>query len=72
MRTVHAPVNSNHVASIGYNVAWKLLEIKLRDGSLYEYSGVPFETYTALTRAPSIGNYLNAQIIPRYTETKTG
>lgn len=72
MRTVHAPVSSSHVASIGYNVAWKLLEVKFRDGSLYEYSGVPFDTYTALTRAPSIGNFMHTQIKPRYAGTKTG
>ena len=61
------PVESSSVASVGYDASCFELEIEFRNGRAYRYSQVPAAAYRLLLRAPSIGAYVNQQIIPRFS-----
>lgn len=41
MNMNHKSVNSSFIASIGYDKSRSLLEVKMRDGGVYKYYGVP-------------------------------
>jgi hypothetical protein len=58
--------NSGVIASIGYDAAWRVLEIEYRQTQeVYEYFEVPLEEYTAFRNAESKGTYLNTVFKPR-------
>jgi hypothetical protein len=55
-----ARVNSTSIASLGYEVETRILEIEFRDsGEVYRYFDVPLFEYEAFLQAPSKGTYLN-------------
>lgn len=51
------PVQSSNLAAVGYNKNTFELTIAFLDGSIYRYSGVPYEEYSALMRADSHGEW---------------
>jgi len=59
-------VDSSSVSSIGYDSATFELEVEYRNGRCYRYLQVPVAAYRLLLRAPSIGEFLNKQIKPRF------
>ncbi|HEY4103448.1 MAG TPA: KTSC domain-containing protein [Polyangiaceae bacterium] len=59
-------VNSSSVVSVGYDEAAFELEIEFRSGRVYRYLQVPIAAYRLLLRAPSIGEYVNTVIKPRF------
>lgn len=59
-------VDSSNVRAVGYDDSKQLLHVEFLNGGRYIYSNVPFEDYTALIEAPSIGRFLNARIIPKF------
>ena len=59
-------VSSRSIASVGYDVAARTLEIEFHTGRLYQYSGVPALVHEELVHADSIGAYFNANIRPIY------
>lgn len=60
------PIDSEVIASIGYDAAWHVLEIEYRHtDEIYEYFDVPVEEYTAFRNAESKGAYLNTVFKPR-------
>jgi len=57
-----AAVDSETIASIGYDPTRKMLEIEFRhSGEVYLYFDVPQSEYEAFMSAPSKGTYLNQQ-----------
>ena len=53
-------MESEGIASIGYNAGRNELEIEFRQGgSVYRYFGVPLEEYLEFMAAESKGTYLN-------------
>ena len=60
------PVESSSVASLGYDEASHELEIEFRNGRSYRYLLVPPAAYRLLLQAPSIGEYVNRVIKPRF------
>ena len=52
-------VESSNIASIGYSPT---LEVEFLNGSIYQYYGVPYDTYRGLMDAPSHGEYLDKHI----------
>lgn len=53
-------IDSDVIASIGYDPTWHVLEIEYRQTQeIYEYFGVPPEEFTAFRSAESKGTYLN-------------
>jgi len=59
-------VDSSSVSAVGYDPATFELEIEFCNGRSYRYQQVPIAAYRLLLRAPSIGQYVNEQIKPRF------
>ena len=59
-------VDSSSVSSVGYDPATFELEVEFRNGRTYRYQQVPIAAYRLLLQAPSIGEFLNKQIKPRF------
>ena len=59
-------VESSSVRSIGYDELTFELEIEFHNGRAYRYQQVPIAAYRLLLRAPSIGEFVNTQIKPRF------
>jgi len=63
-------VTSSNVAEVGYDEKTETLVVKFNKGGLYAYEGVPRNVYNDLMEAPSIGKFLNSQIIPTFKAIK--
>lgn len=59
-------VESSSVRSVGYNAATFELEVEFHSGRSYRYLKVPIAVYRLLLQAPSIGEFVNKQIKPRF------
>lgn len=55
------PVKSSFIESIGHE--GDTLEVALKDGGLYKYTGVSRETYDSLIEAESIGKVFREQVL---------
>lgn len=56
------PVNSSLAQAIGYDPDRKLLQVKFKRGSVYQYSDVDAETWDELCETDSLGRYYNTEI----------
>lgn len=63
---------SAHVAWIEWDPASRTLRVEYRGGRLYEYAGVPYETWVRLQRAPSKGSFLRREIHLKHPATAVG
>lgn len=61
-------VNSSNVSSIGYDMNTEELDIEFSSGKTYAYADVPYDTYQALLNAPSIGKFVRANIINKFSQ----
>ena len=61
------PVESKSVASVGYDSERFELEVEFHNGRVYRYGQVPIAAYRLLLQAPSVGEYINKVIKPRFT-----
>ena len=64
LRMERIPVTSITMASIGYDLESRILEIEFTGGAVYQYFGVPEEIYQELLRAESKGKYFNLVFKP--------
>ena len=55
-------VNSSNISQIGYDPDLKILIIKFKNGSMYEYLNVPLVTYTNFSKSESIGKFFISNI----------
>jgi hypothetical protein len=54
------PIDSSVIASMGYDSAWRVLELEFRQSrEIYAYYDVSPEEYSAFRSAESKGAYLN-------------
>lgn len=53
-------VVSSNLASVGYELHSRTLEVQFKNGGIYRYSGVPESVYRGLMNASSKGGYLDA------------
>lgn len=60
-------VDSSNLDAIRYLTDQSILEIRFKDGSVYQYSDVPQYEYDELLNASSKGTYANQNIYKRYT-----
>lgn len=60
------PVKSRAIDAIGYRAADSVLEVRFRNGRLWEYFTVPQAVYEALVSSDSIGHYFSANIQGQY------
>lgn len=56
------PVESSHLAAIGYDPASKTLQVDFKTGKRYQFPNVPPETFAEFKAADSVGKYFAAQI----------
>ena len=61
------PVESKSVASVGYDSERFELEVEFHNGRVYRYEQVPIAAYRLLLQAPSVGEYINKVVKPRFT-----
>jgi hypothetical protein len=59
-------VESRSVVSIGYDPVAARLEVECNGGRVYQYLHVPAAAYRLLLQAPSIGQFMNREIKPRF------
>lgn len=59
-------VQSSNLASVGYDPDTETLEVEFINCRVYQYLGVPQFIYEELMSSPSLGRYLNHNIIPQY------
>ncbi|HOG49424.1 MAG TPA: KTSC domain-containing protein [Lentisphaeria bacterium] len=64
------PVISSNVASVGYDANTMTLEIKFKNGDIYQYFHVPETVYHELMCANSIGRFVYARIRDNYRYVK--
>lgn len=69
-RMQRQPVDSSSIVSVGYDEATHELEIEFQGGRVYRYQSVPAAAYRLLLRAPSIGEYVNQVIKPRFAASR--
>jgi len=62
------PVESSNIDSIGYEK--NVLEIRFRNGGLYQYFDVPEEVLAMLMQAESKGRFFNQRIRGRYRSAR--
>jgi hypothetical protein len=56
------PVESEMLASVGYEADSLTLELEYTNGRVYQYFDVPPQLHDELVRSPSVGAFVNAQI----------
>jgi hypothetical protein len=59
-------VESRSVVSVGYDPVAARLEVEFQGGRVYQYLHVPAAAYRLLLKAPSIGQFVNREIKPRF------
>lgn len=59
-------VESSSVRAVCYDTATFELEVEFHSGRTYRYQQVPIAAYRLLLQAPSIGEFVNKQIKPRF------
>lgn len=57
-----APVDSEAIASVGYEPAQRMLEVEFTSGALYRYLDVPNDLHVGLMAAESHGEYFTAHL----------
>src|ERR1700729_3919293 len=59
-------VRSSSLARLSYDRQPAILQVEFRDGTAYQYAGVPLMTYLDLLRADSMGAFFNQHIRSRF------
>lgn len=65
------PVESENIASVGYDPDTQTLEVEFRHGrKVYSYENVPPEKYEQMMAGGSVGKHLAKHIIGTHAHTK--
>jgi hypothetical protein len=64
-------VRSKSIRSLGYDPEDHVLEVEFVNGRVYHYLNVPEAVHRLALRAPSIGAFVNTQVIPRFDWRRT-
>jgi hypothetical protein len=59
-------VQSQAIASVGYDQATNVLELEFVEGDVYQYFLVPASVYRELMAADSLGNFFRLHVRDRY------
>lgn len=59
-------VNSTSLLEVGYDKKLKVLKIKFRDGSIYDYFGIPEKLYLDLMNASSKSQFVQEFIYEKF------
>lgn len=63
-----SPITSTNIACLGHDGS--ALFVQFHSGQTYRYESVPQDTFTALTKAPSVGSYFQKHIRPAFKGVK--
>ena len=63
-------IRSSSLAQVAYDCHQAILRVQFRDGTAYEYEGVPLQTYLDLLQADSKGGYFNRYIRNLYSPAR--
>ncbi len=66
------PVQSSHLARVGYDPERREMRVEYSNGGAYEHVDVPPEEFAGLMAAKSHGKHYNARIKGIYTGRKMG
>ena len=61
---------SANINRISYYPPEETLEVKFKNGMVYQYEGVPSKLWEEARKAPSIGRFMNLNIKGVYTHKK--
>jgi hypothetical protein len=64
-------VRSASVATVGYDEEQHLLEVEFHNGRVYRYLDVPAAVHRLLLQAPSIGEFVNKIVKPKFEMIRT-
>lgn len=59
-------VSSSNIKSIGYDIDTLVLEVEFKNRRVYQYYNVPLSIYNTFINSPSIGKFLNSNIVDVY------
>jgi ABC-type ATPase with predicted acetyltransferase domain len=70
-------VKSSNIEEVGYDPGSQVLEVKFKNGGVFQYQGVSAKEVVGLHEAESVGKYLHTNIKPNHecrkvNETKEG
>jgi len=63
------PVESSWIAALAYYKPLGMLEVKLKNGTIYGFGGVPQDVFRRFMRSKSKGQFFNRVIRPTYKKT---
>ena len=63
-------IRSSSLAQVAYDCHQSILRVQFRDGTAYDYEGVPLQSYLDLLQADSKGAYFNRHIRNLYSQAK--
>ncbi len=66
----HAPVKSSSIASVAYDPAAKVLEVRFNNGGHYRADGVEPDDHATFLAAESMGKHFNQTLRSQFTFTK--
>lgn len=70
LNTEFTPVDSSNIAGIAYASESHTLSVEFHDGSIYEYSGVPENAYSAFLESASPGSFFHRRVKGAYPYQK--
>lgn len=62
----HLPIQSVDILSVGYDAETQVLEVALKDGSIYRFVEVSNTVYTLFMSAQDKSAYFKANIMDKY------
>lgn len=69
-KPIFKPAKSSNIEATAYDAATNTLHVRFMGGATYTYDNVPPALYEAMHKAPSIGKFVNSQIIGKFKTTK--
>lgn len=69
-QTDWTPVRSSNLEAVRHDPETGTLAVRFKGGGVYDYAGVPTETYREFLAAPSLGSFLHARIKPHHPATR--
>lgn len=62
----HQPIKSSNIESVAYDSEARLLHVKTKAGTTYEYSGISPELHQGLLNANSVGSYIHQNLKEKF------
>lgn len=69
-REYSVAVQSSSLSKLAYDSQHAILQVEFRDGRVYQYSGVPLQTFQELLQADSKGAFFNHHIRSRFPNNR--